>query len=326
MDLKLDIIKTIEYNEDHYEQINWYAMADEFDFFEAVGNIPDSGNLDFWEPHYNIDKIVSETFKANRNKAIEFFQYISKRYDFEYDINLEEYINEKLSFEENEENKLKLFISYATKKKDEANEVLKFFEEAGLDCFISNKLKPSKKYKDEIFNAIFEANIFIFILNKEFKESDWCSQEAGMAYLKYVKSKTLIFCIIEDGTIPYGFLNSFNGKHTHEKNYLCEILEEVDDNLGTDLKSELYIKKLDKIISNLVRAKSYSSARSLLDKIVKYSEHLTQNQLDLVISTATKNDQIYKCIYCVDSMKTLIDTYVIDKKLIDAYYKVANLE
>jgi len=326
-DLKLEIIKTIDayLDNDYTEPISWFTMADEFDFFDGIGVVPPDGNLDFWEPHYNIDKIVSETFKTDRNKAIELFTYISKRYDFNYDINLEEHMDEKLSFEEKEENRLKLFISYATKRKDEANKVLKYFEEAGLDCFISNNLKISKKYKNEIFNAIFDANIFIFILNNEFKESDWCSQEMGMAYLKYKKSNTLIFCIMEDETIPYGFLNSLNGKHIYEKDYLCEILEEIDENLGCDLKGGLYRKKLEKLISSLVVANSYTSAMNLLDKIVKYSNYLTQNQVDLIISTAATNNQIYGCIYCVDSMKKLIEKFDIDKKLIEDYYKAANI-
>lgn len=324
-DLELKIIKTYENNIKDPNLINWYIIAKKFDFLDKIGIIPENGNLDFWKPYFSIDEIVTKAFKADWNKSIQFFKYLFDRYDFKYDINFEEYMNNELIFENKNENKLKLFISYSNEKKEETSKIVKFFKNAGFECFISNELKISAQYKAEILNEINEANIFILLLNEEFKRSDWCSQEAGMAYLKYKKAKSLVYCISTDNTNPYGFLNSFNGKQLNE-NCLWEILDDIDEKLGINSKKIFCIKKMDKLISDLENVNSYDNASSNLRKILKQSKYITQEQINSIMNIAINHDQIYNASSCEVPMKHFILKFPIDENLINEYCKVSGLK
>ncbi len=55
---------------------------------------------------------------------------------------------------------------------------------------------------ERIFCELESADVFVALLSSNFKRSDWCSQELGIARIRRVK----IVPFSLDGTIPFGFI------------------------------------------------------------------------------------------------------------------------
>ena len=128
-------------------------------------------------------------------------------------------------------NKLRIFISFSKRDQDVAKEIQKFFEDYGFECFLSvNSIKSGDDWRESILDEIQKSKIFIFILSENFKDSDWCDQEAGMAILKKAQGfEILIFPLrLSDEIKPYGFLNKYHGEN-YDKRTLNSILNQIEN-------------------------------------------------------------------------------------------------
>lgn len=233
---------------------------------------------------------------------------------------------EKLETDE----KLNLFISYSNKNLDEATKVQQYFEKGGVSCFLSkNKLKPSDEYKKEIFNTILSTDVFILILSKDFKESDWCSQEAGMAYLLSEKHNVELYCLMLDNVIPYGFLSKFHGEDFYSPISIINIAKKIDENLGSNIVAnvkEFHKNSIENKIKKLNRTQSYVDASSTLNFLSNHSNYLSKEHINMIIRIAGTNKQIYECFICDKHLENLITKFeeVIDLNLLEVYYSKRN--
>ena len=85
------------------------------------------------------------------------------------------------------QNTLKVFISYSMKDKEIASKIKKILTRFRIVCFIAHDdIEVSEEWRRRILKELNDADIFIPILSDNFKNSDWCSQEAGIACFRNI--------------------------------------------------------------------------------------------------------------------------------------------
>ena len=103
-------------------------------------------------------------------------------------LNEDNIIPEKsMSSKKSPQNTPKVFISYSMNDKEIAARIKKILTSFGIDCFMAHDdIEVSEEWRQRILKELDEANIFIPILSDNFKDSDWCSQEAGIACFRSI--------------------------------------------------------------------------------------------------------------------------------------------
>lgn len=189
-------------------------------------------------------------------------------------------------------------------------------------------MEISDEYKNKIYQNILDSDIFIYLLSEESKNSDWCDQEMGMAFMKYKFQKSILFVVSNDGTIPYGFLSSFHAGFTYEANYLTEIARKIDEKFDSTLIENIKQYQRDSLnlkIKELFHVKSFGGARDLLVFINHNSDYLNEKQLEMICNASLLNNQIYGAYICKEPMNQILSKHKdkIDDELYQkVYYKI----
>jgi hypothetical protein len=117
---------------------------------------------------------------------------------------------------------MRVFVSYNTQQLKVAENIRVFLDSIGIDSFIANDdLRTGVNWKETIISELIKCEIFVPLLSKEFKISDWCSQEVGIAYIKNLK----IIPISIDDTKPYGFINHIQTRFVNKMDITLIIAE-----------------------------------------------------------------------------------------------------
>ena len=310
-------------------KIEWEVIAEIYGIFDEVGTCENG----FFNKHPT-DLIIVNIFKKNKSLFKDVFLFIANRYNLvrlkqcldEYEYIFDDDLEFSFDGETNVDN-LKMFISFSNKDGEEAVKIQDFFKNCGVDCFLSKtSIDISEQYKSRVFDEIYNADIFIYLLSKNSKTSDWCDQEMGMAYIKYKLGNAELFVVSHDGSIPYGFLSSFNAGSTCDANYLLKIAKKIDEKLGSSLVfniKQYYNESIDLKIKDLSTADSYKSAKRILNFLNKRSEWLNKIQLKRICQISLRNNQIYESFICKKPLKSILSDHKedIDDEL---YHKVLN--
>lgn len=177
---------------------------------------------------------------------------------------------------------VKAFISYFSIDKKVGSKVKNILQSFGINVFLAHDdILIFQEWKERLAKELAECHIFIAILSKNFKESDWTSQEMGIAYFRDV----VIIPLYLDKTIPYGFIEHLQGKVITENNipldYLIKpILDKFPDYC------------IDKIIDELERAGSFREAENVMNLLTEYFDKFSQEQIDKFVEVCIKNGQI----------------------------------
>lgn len=111
----------------------------------------------------------------------------------------------------------RLFISHLTKYKIAARNLKICMKEYGIDCFVAHEdIQVLKEWEIEIENALFSMDALCAIVTPDFRNSDWCDQEVGIA----LGQKKAVLPISKE-MMPYGFFGKYQalksaGKNTNE--------------------------------------------------------------------------------------------------------------
>lgn len=206
-------------------------------------------------------------------------------------------------------NELKAFISYSTKDESKAlytKELLEYFD---IKCIMApDSINGAKEWMKEIIKEIEESNIFIPLLSYNFKESNWCPQEAGIAYyIKYHVKDPNDFQINPlwiDKTEPFGFLIRIQGKEFNKLNLIGPIFDEHQDYM---------IKKSIKALKKITYG--YRETEMVMGLLQPHFGDLSYEDVNKLVDIAIKNDQIYDAGRCRDEY--LPDFIDINKDRID---------
>lgn len=146
-------------------------------------------------------------------------------------------------------------------------------------------IRPSKEWRDEIVKNLGGCDVFIPLLTKHFRRSEWTDQESGMAI---IESKTVIPLSVES-IKPHGFLARYQTLKLHVK-----ALDRSCEELILAMRNNNKLKKnvQDSFIQSFLRSESYDEANAkskLLEKLGPYNKR----QVNEIIRGSITNSQIY---------------------------------
>jgi len=183
---------------------------------------------------------------------------------------------------------MKAFISYSTKNKKHGAVVKSVLLEIGIEPFLAHDdLHVSEQWKKRILEELRLCSIFIPILSKTFKASDWCDQETGIIAKR---RGVVIIPLSIDGTKPYGFISHIQGKPLHnglEKTLIFDALAE---------KHIAYV--IDQLLKPMEHVYSFRAAESVLEPLVTHFARFTVAQARKFAELAVKNAQIWDAHLC----------------------------
>jgi len=197
-------------------------------------------------------------------------------------------INKELNENKNDQMPINVFISYSVKDKQIAGRIKYILSDYGINGFLAHEdIRVSEEWKKEILANLEKADIFVPILSKNFKESEWTSQEAGIAF--YRKVPMIPLCL--DETIPYGFIEHYQGKKIVNGTIpLVDLIRPILSKFSDIL--------LLRIIDMLRGVNNFRSAEDLMELIVPYLDKLDDESIEKITNYSIKNSQIWAAKEC----------------------------
>lgn len=102
---------------------------------------------------------------------------------------------------------LRLFLTHLSTFKGKTTALQKSLRVYGISSFVAHvDIRPTKKWEQEIENALFSMDALAAILMPGFKASDWTDQEVGVAVGRGVPVIPIM-----KGLTPYGFIAKYQG-------------------------------------------------------------------------------------------------------------------
>ena len=99
----------------------------------------------------------------------------------------------------------RVFLSHKAEEKKLAAELKARMRPFGVSAFVAHQdVHPTKKWQDEIENALASMNAFVAVMTEKFHQSNWTDQEVGYALCRGVP-----IIALRMGTDPYGFIGKF---------------------------------------------------------------------------------------------------------------------
>lgn len=189
-----------------------------------------------------------------------------------------------------ENKKLKAFISYSSKDKLIGAKVKDILSDFGIEGFLAhNDINVSEEWKQRIREELSKSDIFISLLSKDFKNSDWAPQETGIAYFRDI----LIIPLRLDEIIPFGFINHLQGKPISvDKIPLNYLIKPIVDKFPRHM--------IAVAIERLEKAKSFRYAESVMELLVPYFDNFEQTDIDRFVDVSINNNQVWSAELCRD--------------------------
>jgi hypothetical protein len=181
------------------------------------------------------------------------------------------------------------FISYSNANKETAHATKIALRDFGIIGFLAHEdLQVSEEWRYAIIEELKIATIFIVLLSKDFKASEWCAQEVG-----YIVSRpdVLIIPLSLDGTVPFGFISKFQSKRVHSDDDIAGLLRDVLMKKRPRLMIPRWIKKVE-------RAGSYRESEKIVAPLVPHFAVFTQDEVEAFLEAALGNSQVWDASLC----------------------------
>lgn len=187
-----------------------------------------------------------------------------------------------------ENKQLKVFISYSTKDKVIAARVKGILYDFGIEGFLAHEdINVSEEWKQRIKEELSQSDIFVCLLSKDFRNSEWAPQETGIAYFKDI----LIIPLRLDETIPFGFINHLQGKPIDGSNIPLTLLIKPIVDKFSSIMIAMAIKRLE-------NAGSFRYAESVMELLVPYFNEFKQEEIDAFAEASINNNQVWSAELC----------------------------
>jgi hypothetical protein len=188
---------------------------------------------------------------------------------------------------------MKAFISHSSSEQDVAVALKSVLEDLEIEPFLAhNDIRASQQWSEQILSELNNCDVFVGLLSRAFKRSDWCAQETGAAILR--RDAIVIIPISLDGTKPYGFLSHYQCHSVLDGEVPSSV---ILDAVSTKWPSHV----IDTLIRGLDRAHSFRAAETLIAPLVPYFDQLTRAQAGQIAKKAVENGQIWSANLCRES-------------------------
>jgi hypothetical protein len=190
---------------------------------------------------------------------------------------------------ERESTAVNVFISHSTTDKLIAGQFKSYLAQYGIPAFLAHEdITVSQEWKEKIIEALRQSNVFVFILSKAFKTSDWTAQEIGIAFSQ---GNVLFIPISLDGTKPFGFVSHVQSQPMPSNGVTYELL--VEPIVGRFPRVVIPL-----LIERLAGAKSFRDAESLMLPLVPHFDKFNTSEANTFATESVKNGQIWDAHLC----------------------------
>jgi hypothetical protein len=186
---------------------------------------------------------------------------------------------------------IRVFVTHRDQYKATARELADALEPFGFTCFVAHDtITPMAEWRLEIMKGLQTMDILLVFLTDDFHDSIWTDQEVGFA-LGDAKPVIPVKLGTKD---PQGFIS-----------HLQALNGAIDDPKGT---AELLVplladaaKSKDRIQTAVVRAftesPDWGETTKRFNRMKKLIEVLTDKELQMIVDTYAKNDQLHGASY-----------------------------
>ena len=181
---------------------------------------------------------------------------------------------------------MKIFISYSSKQLEVAKRIKLFLDEIEIDSFLADDdIRTASDWKERIFEELQKCEIIIPVLSKEFKSSDWCSQELGIFYLQ----KKKIIPVGTDNIHPFGFINHIQSRFIKDTSLELIISEGLMECVSNCTGFIYLLKKLKY---------GFKIAEEIFSVIEPYFEKIKKEDVNFLLDVSIRNSQIWSSARC----------------------------
>lgn len=186
---------------------------------------------------------------------------------------------------------LRAFISYSTKDKVIACELKEVLDHFGIFSFLAHEdIQVSQEWKRRIIYELKRCDIFIALLSKSFKESNWAPQELGMVCSR---RKVLIIPLQIDSLVPFGFIDHLQGVKVKEGMVSKELFV-------APLIKKFPRQMISGVITRLEGVRTFRSAEEQMAPIVPFYKLMNRKEINRFADISIKNNQIWPAFKCCD--------------------------
>jgi TIR domain-containing protein len=211
-------------------------------------------------------------------------------------------------------NRLRTFICYSSRQKTVGGRFKHCLENyCGYEVFVAHSDMPAASdFREEIIEAIKNADFFIPLLSEDFKSSDYSDQETGAAVISGKK----IFPVKLTHLNPYGLINHLHAlqyKETPEDPFLPDNVKELVLAIAQiGLKDEKFRQRaIASLIYAFSNSKSFESTSATIEIMVKY-DNFTKSQLNVIVTAIKSKNYYIRNAYGLGKLKSfLLDKYKI---------------
>ena len=172
----------------------------------------------------------------------------------------------------------RIFLSHKSGVKKKTSVLKDKLRLYGVSCFVAHEdIHPTKKWQNEIENALHTMDSFVALLTEKFHKSLWTDQEVGFAFGRGVP-----IISVNLGKDPYGFIGKFQALSCTWETAPIEI-------------AKLLIKKepmINAYINAVLECTGYDDGNKL-SELLPFIDSLSDDQIDKLINAYNENSQVY---------------------------------
>ena len=181
------------------------------------------------------------------------------------------------------------FISYSTANKEWSGAAKLALKKIGFQGFLAHEdLQVSDEWETAIIRELKRADVFVALLSKEFKQSEYCSQEVGFIV---PKKKVLIIPLSIDGTMPYGFISHLQGVRVYNEENVSEAIFDVLLRKRPRIAIPAWIKRVED-------AGSFRGSEAIVQPLVAHFPKFTSKEAVAFAKAALGNSQVWDASLC----------------------------
>jgi len=181
------------------------------------------------------------------------------------------------------------FISYSVVDKKWGGAIRRGLESLGLTAFIAHDdLRVSEEWKVRIIEEMGRADVFVALLSKHFKESEWCPQELGFTV---PFPDVLVIPLSVDDTRPFGFIGHLQGHRLSSE-------QEVETALLDVLLRRRPRLIIPKIIMKLASVGGFRTAEATMKPLVPYFSVFSPQEASDFAFACSSNRQVWDAGEC----------------------------
>ncbi len=180
----------------------------------------------------------------------------------------------------------------------------------GFKVFVAHTdIKLSDEWFIAVERELNSCKIFVAFLTTNFKNSDWCDQESGIAYLNHLK---IVPLNCDGNTNSYGFLNKYQAKpliykvrdrDRNEENKFKEDVKRIVEVLMGEPEIIGYVRT--SILDGMEKIYHFHDADCIFSYILKL-QPFTEEEFRRIIHLSNSNDQIYGAATTAEPLRTII--------------------